>query len=257
MITLYGCIAILAVSNTGAGSSPKPDTNAQPKVLLEKVRRASRPVTAKPKPVAPKPKAVTPKSSPVNTLMDQVQAYYRNLTDYRADFNQKYTKVALSRTTESRGTLMIRKPGQMRWAYRDPIEKLWLVDGSTLYVVDPEFEQVFIDKNFKTVDLENSIRFLWGKGHLSDTFHATLGDPAKYEANAKLQVLELVPKSGATYTKLVLIVDPKTGEVRESILYETAGNTNRFAFAKAKINPGLDAKLFKYTPPPAWEIIYR
>ena len=34
----------------------------------------------------------------------------------------------------------------------------------------------------------------------------------------------------ATYAKLVLALDPKTGQVTDSIIFETTGNTNHFKF---------------------------
>ena len=67
--------------------------------------------------------------------------------------------------------------------------------------------------------------------------------------------LELVPRSGATYRKLVLGVNPKSGEVTDSILFETAGNTNRFKFRNAKLNTGLAQTIFEAKAPPGWEII--
>lgn len=249
MITLYGCVAMLAISNPGADPQSSGASPAQtPK---PKVKSGQKPTSS------PKTKNSKASATALDQLMDRVEAYYRGLEDYKADFVQTYTKVALSRTTESKGTLMIKKPGLMRWSYREPIEKLWVVDGDTLYVADPEFEQVFVDKNFKTADLEKSIRFLWGRGRLADSFKASLGEPATYKVSPSLGVLELVPKEGATYAKLVLVVEPATGQVQESILYETAGNTNRFAFKNAKINPGLDRKQFQYVPPAGWEIIRR
>lgn len=252
MIITYGCMALLAMSATtptqtlskgSQGHAPRAQTRAAP-------------ATAK----APRPLPVLKKQAakdPTQALLDKVQGYYAEIEDYRADFVQTYTKVALSRTTEQRGQLMLKKPGSMRWAYSKPVEKLWVVDGDTLYVVDPEFEQVFVDENFKTEELQSSISFLWGRGKLDTSFNAKVVDAKAYDAPKGHQVLELRPKSGATYTKLVLIVDEVSGAVTESIIFETAGNKNQFKFNNAKHNTKLDDALFKYTPPSNYEIIHR
>ena len=56
---------------------------------------------------------------------------------------------------------------------------------------------------------------------------------------------------------LVLILDGKTGQVLESLLNETSGNTNRFKFRNAKINRGLKNEVFSFAPPPGVEVIRR
>lgn len=236
MLTTYGCALLLALAGAGdPGSTPaKPNKPA-----------------AKP---SPKPAAA---KDEVSTLVDQVQRYYEGIKDYTADFIQTYRKIALSQESESRGTLQLKRPGLVRWSYTKPVEKLWVVDGKKLYVADPEFEQVFVDPNFKTAEISSSIRFLWGEGKLTDTFEAKLIDGKALGATAELKALELTPKSGATYSKLVLLIVPATGEVKESVIYETAGNTNRFRFTSPRLNTGLKEELFTYTPPAGWEVIYR
>jgi outer membrane lipoprotein carrier protein len=190
-------------------------------------------------------------------LLDKVQRYYDQTKDFSADFHQSYTRVALSKTTESSGRVTIKKPGMMRWEYKKPEEKLFVADGTQLTVYEPEIEQAIIDPNFKTAELSTSISFLWGQGKLSDSFNATVGDAAKYSLDKTVSVLELVPKKDATYQKLVLVLDPKTNQVVESILFETSGNTNRFKFKNPALNKGVKEDLFKFTPPPGVDIIRR
>lgn len=198
-----------------------------------------------------------PAVQPAAALLDKVQKYYDQTKDYSAEFTQVYTRVALSKTNESSGRVTIKKPGMMRWEYKKPSEKLFVADGTKLYIYEPEEEQVIVDGNFKTAELSTSISFLWGQGKLSDAFNATVGDAAKMGAPKDTNVLELVPKKDATYSKLVLVLDPKTNQVIESILYETSGNTNRFKFKNAVINKGVKEDLFKFTPPKGVEIIQR
>lgn len=265
---------VLAMGATAPDKGPgKPTDTSTPRARSTIVKGpkgvdAPMPLAARPKAKgsakgaadqASKKKKADPKQAAggVEDLLDKIQAYYSKIEDYQADFIQLYTKVALSRTTEQRGVLSLKKPSQMRWAYTKPIEKLWVVNGDTLYLVDPEFEQVIIDENFKTAELQKSIQFLWGKGRLDDTFHVTAGDDKAHGAGAGIAVLELKPKRGATYKKLVLLVDEKTGGVTESIIFETAGNKNHFKFRNPKHNSKLAKGLFEYTPPAGYEVIHR
>lgn len=189
--------------------------------------------------------------------LERVQRYYDATRDYAAEFTQIYTRTALSRTSESSGTVMIKKPGMMRWAYKKPAEKLFVSDGHQLFIYEPEEQQVIIDPHFNTQELSTSISFLWGQGKLTDAFDATLGAAEKYGAPAGTNVLELTPRKDATYTKLVLVFEPRTSQVIESILYETTGNINDFKFKSARINTDLKNDLFSFTPPPDVEIIRR
>lgn len=263
MMTTFGCATFLALSVSATPATPAPRGPDAASSAAEKAPRTRAKATEAPrpaplaKPLPRKAKKKAPPKAPAADLLDKIQKYYAGIEDYQADFIQTYTKVALSRTTESRGVLMLKKPSSMRWTYTHPVEKLWVVDGDTLYVVDPEFEQVFVDENFKTEELQSSISFLWGRGRLDDSFDAKLGDPKKHGAKDGHAVLELRPKKGATYTKLVLIVDESTGAVTESIIYETAGNTNHFVFKNPKHDTKLSKALFQYTPPESYEVIHR
>lgn len=204
-----------------------------------------------------RPKAREKPADPAADLLDKVQKHYEGLKDYTADFVQIYTRAALSRTSESRGRLMLKKPGMMRWEYQKPEPKLWIADGKKLWVYEPEFNQVVIDNNFRTDRLSDSIRFLWGEGNLADSFDAKVGDPKEVGAPPGTPVLELIPKRDATYAKLVLILDPKTGHVVESVIHETSGNTNHFKFSNLKINTGLEKDLFHFEVPPDTDVTER
>lgn len=262
MITTYGCAtltALLAVASPDPRPATAPAASPAPKTRTAAPAKARPKTTAKPKAEPAKsalkgaPKQA--KSDAPDALLERVRKYYADIEDYSAEFIQVFTKVALSKTTESRGTLILKKPGSMLWLYTKPFEKRWVVNGDTLYVVDPEFEQVFLRRHFKTEDLERSISFLWGRGKLTDSFRVKQVPAKKHAIDAKYAVLELVPKKGATYARLVLAVDPKTGEVAESIIHETAGNTNHFKFRNPKLNTGVKAKMFEYTPPEHYEVI--
>lgn len=251
MITavFLGCATLMfANPGQGADGAKKKDPPAKTQPAKPEPTKPAKPTKAD--------EAKTP-ADPALALMNEVQKYYDQTKDYSAEFTQLYTRVALSKTSESSGKVSIKKPGMMRWEYEKPAKKLFVADGTKLWVYEPEEEQVIEDKNFKTTELSSSISFLFGEGKLQDSFTAKLGDPAKYGVAKDARVLELVPKRDATYTRLVLVMDPKSSQVNESILYEASGNTNRFKFRSPKINSGLAAATFSFTPPPGVEVILR
>ncbi|MBI2377288.1 MAG: outer membrane lipoprotein carrier protein LolA [Deltaproteobacteria bacterium] len=216
---------------------------------------ASTPASASAKkPAAAKP-AEPVARGPERAVLDRVQRFYEKTTDLRADFIQRYTRVALSKTSESKGRVSLKKPGMMRWDYETPVEKHFITDGQKLYVYEPEDEQVIVDQSFKSSAMSSSLAFLFGQGRLEDSFTAKLLDPKAVEAKPGFDVLELTPKKDATYAKLVLVTDPKTGQVLESILFETAGNLNRFEFVGTKTNVGIPDADFSFQPPKGVEVV--
>lgn len=199
--------------------------------------------------------APEPKPDPAaDRVVQKIQRFYGRIRDYSADFVQTYHKAALSQTRVRRGQLMIKRPDKVRWAYSQPEKKLWLVDGDRLLVLDPEFEQAYLNPHFNKDEVARSIGFLWGDGKLKSRYSVRIGDAAAYKFKAPAVALELRPKQGATYRKVALAVLP-SGEVVASVVYETVGNTDRFEFSGGKTNQGLKDALFSQQPPKGWELI--
>ncbi|MBX2812399.1 MAG: outer membrane lipoprotein chaperone LolA [Myxococcales bacterium] len=199
----------------------------------------------------------TPKVSPnAQTLADKVQQFYDKLEDYQADFVQRYHRTALSKTSESSGTLTLKKGGKVRWSYEQPGVRLFIANGKTLWVYEPEEEQVIVDQQFSIDKLGGSLAFLWGKGQLETSFFLSIPSSEHHDFGKEAKVLELRPKTDQTYKRLVLKVDPESGRVEGTIVFETSGNTNRFEFTNPKINQGLNDALFEFVPPKGVEVVH-
>ncbi len=63
-------------------------------------------------------------------------------------------------------------------------------------------------------------------------------------------MLALSPKVAEPQVKaLLFVVDPKTFDVRESVITDSQGNTNDLTFADIKTNTKLPDSDFKWSPP--------
>ncbi len=239
------CSTLLAMAAPPSPEAP----NETPKAARE--RRPAKPDKAQ-RAQAKKRPAVEADSE-LGRLTGKVQSFYEQLEDYEARFVQTYTRVALSRTSESSGTLTVKKGGKLRWAYTKPAEKLFVADGSTLWVYEPEEQQVIVDRGFSPDKLGASLAFLWGEGQLRDGFEVAIA--AEHDFGDEASALELRPKRDRTFERLVLRVDPESGRVEESVLYETAGNVNRFRFFDPKLNQSLPDSKFQFVPPAGVDVI--
>lgn len=188
-------------------------------------------------------------------MVAKVQAYYTGITKLQADFRQIYDNTVVGKKSTSDGKVYIAKPGKMRWDYKKP-NRFFISDGTTLWVYEEANKQAF-KQSLKDQVLPVAITFLYGKGDLASDFTAA-PDPGAY-GGKKDWVVKLTPKQpSAQYKHLWLVIDPKDGHVKESIILEVSGNTNHFKFSNIKENAAakyVKDGLFKFVPPKGVKVI--
>ncbi len=202
---------------------------------------AAAPATAAERPMAPEVKA----------LVERMQGFYERTQDFTADFRQEYLYKTFNRTVVSTGTVAFQKPAKMRWEYLTPSKRTFVLSGERIYALDPE-AQTLTKAALPTSQLSASVTFLWGKGKLADEF-----DISRTECKECLgTLLTLVPKKpDARFREVQLDIDPKTAQVRRSIVIDPDGSRNAITFSGLKMNVGLPKDTFQLTPPPGTQII--
>lgn len=180
----------------------------------------------------------------------RVQNYYNAISDLTADFEQKSEVASLEGKSlgggESRGEVMLAKPGKMRWRYMNSDgsdASLVVSDGKVLWIYDPaarEAQRFSVEEGFLS---GAAMQFLFGEGDLLKSFAITS------KSCVPPVVLSLVPREAATYEKLELEVDAKTGQVIESAVFDIVGNVTRVRFAKVQTDQKPKAQAFLFDPP--------
>ena len=157
---------------------------------------------------------------------------------------------------QASGTVALKKPGKMRWDYEKPEKKLFIADGTTLWVYEPEDEQAY-KQPLSSSQLPAQVSFLFGRGKLPEEFEISYYDDQPLGEAGDL-VLRLVPKvASAQYRHLLFVVQPKTFLVKETVLFDQQGGQNHLVFSAIEPNPkaGVDDARFSFTPPPETKII--
>ena len=85
-------------------------------------------------------------------------------TRSQADFTETYTGAGMTRTES--GTLLLKKPGQMRWDYDQPRPKMFVTDGHTAWFYVPGEKQARRTPVKQLDDLRSPLRYLLGKTKL-------------------------------------------------------------------------------------------
>jgi outer membrane lipoprotein-sorting protein len=99
------------------------------------------------------------------------------------------------------------------------------------------------------------VSFLLGQGKLGDEFAISIVHPEGIGQPGDT-ILKLVPKAPtAAYRYLLFVVDPKSGLVRETIIFNQDGGTNHLTFSGVETNRGVDEAKFKFTPPQGTRIL--
>jgi outer membrane lipoprotein carrier protein len=208
-------------------------------------------------PAAPPAPAGDATRLPLKEVVDRVQKRYDGAKDFRARFNQTLTNAAFGRKTSSAGEVLLKKPGRMRWNYAQPEPKMYLADGNTLWLYEPEDKQAF-KQDLKSSQLPAALAFLTGQGKLAAEFDITLAPPGPKTpyGTARDYLLTLVPKAPQAQVKtIVFVVEPKTFDVRESVITDQAGNVNDLIFSDIRVNTNVPDGTFKWAPPPGTRLI--
>ncbi len=184
-------------------------------------------------------------------VMAGVQRFYQSTTDFKAKFTQTYVYKVYGRSQVSVGNVFFKKPGRMRWDYVTPVPKLFLSDGATLWVYEPQESQAF-KRSLSSTQLPVALTFMSGQGRLEDEFAGAL----LQSSDGKSYLLQLTPKKNAgDYQSLRLKVDRSTFAVTASTVVDPVGNTNTVEFSNFETNKGLPEKGFQFVPPAGVKVI--
>jgi hypothetical protein len=226
------------------------------------------------------PAPTLPARSPAE-LLRGVEERYRSAEQLTAEATLAVTSRAVDRTTARQGRLSLQRPGKLRWDVRaEPgaalhgaattaspdrrgptrpptLERSFLSDGAELFLIDYIGREI-VQLHRADDPLVLSLAFasgVTGEASLADDYAAALaparehaddhadGDNDDRERHRGAVALVLTPRvPGPRVRRLVLLVDPVTFEVRESIV-ECAHNRHRLV---------LRAVDLLAAPPPSW-----
>jgi outer membrane lipoprotein carrier protein len=198
----------------------------------------------------PAARSADPDADIARSLVQRVEERHARTADLVARFTQTYRSGMLGREIVERGVVSIKRPGRMRWEYKDPEAKLFVSDGRTFYFYVPADRQVIVSEQ----DTERSLaaRLLSGRGGLLDEFSASLEEPLE-EGVVRLK---LVPRREQADVATAYVDAETTGRIRTILIQDVQGNRTRFRFENVRENTGLDDRLFRFEVPRGVEVVH-
>ncbi len=171
----------------------------------------------------------------------------------QADFTETYTGAGMTRTES--GTLLLKKPGQMRWNYDQPRAKLFVTDGHTAWFYVPGEKQARRTSIKQLDDLRSPLRYLLGKTKLEKELEGLSLAPDQKPMNAGDVVLRGVPKGMRDRVEETLLEIAPDGLITRIVVEELDGSITEFRFHQQKENVQLADQEFHFVPPPGVEIV--
>ena len=181
--------------------------------------------------------------------LDQVHRAYSRAGDIQADFTQTWVGKLRGKKQES-GRLWAKQDGRVRWEYAKPERKFFIYDGKTAYFYEPQNSQVTVFDDFNQSQLSSALKFLMGRGAISEHFDVgpcqkkcDLGEPGD-------TVVRLTPKKPmASVDHVLLVIMSKTHHVRMSVVYDALGNRTEYRFSGLTAGVKVPDKKFEFKAP--------
>jgi outer membrane lipoprotein carrier protein len=185
----------------------------------------------------------------------RLQETYEKTTSMSASFRQ-VTSVRMSRREKKgAGTLIIGKPGRMRWDYLAPAPQVLVSDGKTVTMYFEQSNQMIVTAAEEYLQSDVTYSFFTGQGDILRDFEVM---PAPEDAGAEpgAYAIKLVPrKPHPQVEELRLWADRDTFFITRLQVIDQFGSITDLFFTGIKTDVEIPAALFTFTPPPGTEII--
>ncbi|QNP40720.1 outer membrane lipoprotein chaperone LolA [Lysobacter solisilvae (ex Woo and Kim 2020)] len=181
---------------------------------------------------------------------DDLATFTKGLKGLDGQFAQQVFDAKGKLKESSSGKVALSAPRLFRWEYVKPYPQLIVADGKTVWVHDPDLQQV--SKRPQGAEEQNSpLSALIDPGKLDAQFVVK-----EDGATGGLEWLVLAPKGNAADAsfRTARLGFGKTGLVKMQVV-DMLGQRTEISFSGWKRNPSFPANTFRYTPPKGVDVI--
>ena len=174
--------------------------------------------------------------------------FLTGLHTLQADFRQILRDEQGSGNQFATGIFYLSRPGRFRWDYETPSNQYILADGRSVWLVEEDLEQV-TQRSQKSALKGTPAQLLAGSGELDAEFEVL-----ELDARLGMSWLELQPKDeDAQFSRITLGF---RGDSLASLeMIDKFGQITSFIFSNTRRNPQLDQDVFRFIPPPGYDIL--
>lgn len=189
----------------------------------------------------------------VLTLSQRVDRHYNALHTLQAEFIEKYRGNGIDRTES--GTLWIKRPGRMRWEYREPRAKLFITDGKTAWFYAPGDQQARSTPSRKLDDLRSPLAYLLGKAKLERVFEGLAFATDVQPQTPGNIMLQGKPRGLAGHLARVLLEVTPDGRIDRIVAEGQDDSVTEYRFLASKEDVAIADERFRFVPPAGVEVV--
>jgi outer membrane lipoprotein carrier protein len=177
----------------------------------------------------------------------RVEGYLGQLSTVRAQFRQDLVDADGKLVEHSQGTMSLARPGRFRWDYEKPAS-LIVSDGRTLWLYDPELEQVTVRRLGEALN-QTPAMLLAGSAAVHEGYVVRDGG----EREGLLWVVLTPRQAVSDFSELKLGF--AGSELRRMDFRSKLNQVTRITLERVEKNLKLDPSLFSFTPPPGVDVV--
>jgi outer membrane lipoprotein carrier protein len=183
----------------------------------------------------------------LSSVLRALELRYNAAQTLQVSFEQTYRARNVRREA---GELYLRRPGRMRWEYREPPGKLFVSDGKYFYFYSPSAQRAEKLPLKESDDLRAPLAFLLGKLDFSRDFgsYVTSEVPEGLKITAR-------PKTQKLPYREVEFVVAAGNQIRRLVIQGQDASVMEFQFSGEKLNAQLPESLFIFQAPPGTEVV--
>lgn len=202
--------------------------------------------------------AVTPVRAQTDALALLGQ-FLQNTRSGRAQFTQVVTSVPKAgqppRQRTSSGTLEFLRPGRFRFSYKKPFEQTLVADGQTLWLYDPDLQQVTARPQSQVLG-SAPLALMVSSTDVPGLQRDFVLQPES--ARDGLQWVRVTPRRSdgqLQYALAGLRVGERGVELMALEVLDALGQRSVLSFSSMELNPVLKADVFQFQPPAGTSVI--
>jgi outer membrane lipoprotein carrier protein len=181
-------------------------------------------------------------------IAGRVDAHYNHLHSLHVQFTETYQGMGMKRMET--GTLLLAKPGRMKWSYTEPAGKLFVIDGKYGYSYTPGDAQAERYPAKQLEDFRSPLRFLLGHARIEKELTGLELTP-----DGQNYRLRGVPKGMEQRVSDVELTVTAQGAIEAIEWKETDGATTEFRLVDERKNPAISSDAFVFQPPPGVVVV--
>ncbi len=192
---------------------------------------------------------------PLDEVANKLQKTYEQTRTIRADFEQRASVTGMpDRQRIGRGTVVIKKPGLIRWDYEIPETQVLVSDGDNFSLYLAEENQMIVTPAEQYLGEDVIFSFFQGSGDILEDFKV---DPMPERmCSRETHCLKLTPIESHPQVEILYIwCDRETFMIKRLRIVDPLGGFTDIKFSDITVNQPVDEALFNFTPPPGTEII--